>query len=189
MLRTALFGTCWYQDDHDELERLFQGLRDPWNFETSDYERERMLVLAREVSRYPHASILEVGCAEGVFTEMLTAMSPRVMAIDVSATAVSRAQARCPGARCIAVSLDAFQAAEPFDLVVCAETLYYVRDVPRAIGKLSSLGRRCLVSYIRRESGRLDGYFEERPGVSVAHLELGARWLKRGMVVATWTNA
>ncbi len=188
VLRTALFRSARYREDHDELELIFQALSDPWNFETSAYEQARLAWLLREVERHPHESVLEVGCAEGLFTRMLTTISPRVVGIDVSPTAVARARARCPEAICLTIGLDAFETWEPFDVVVCAETLYYVRDVGRALVKLSSLGRCCVVSYIRRESRRLDRYFERMPGVRFGRLDIGERLLLRGVNVATWSN-
>jgi SAM-dependent methyltransferase len=186
LMRTALFRSAWYSDDHDELERIFRSLKDPWNFESSPYERERMKVLLREVERYRPASILEVGCAEGAFTMMLSTVTGRVVGIDVSPTAISRAQQRCPGLTFNTTSLEAFEPEEKFEVVICAETLYYIQDVRTAIDKLSSLGRRCIVSYIRRESGRLDGEIGRIPGIEMRTFEFGTKFLRRGMVAATW---
>ena len=83
-------------------------------------------------------------------------------------------------------SLETFAPREKFDLVVCAETLYYIREVREAISILSSLGRRCIVSYIQRESSRLDGEIEKIPRVEIRRHEIGTKLLRRGMVVATW---
>ena len=78
------------------FDELYARSRDPWSFETSEYERnkyERTLsVLARR--RYRRA--LEVGCSIGVFTAMLAPLCDELLAVDVSekAIAVARREAR-----------------------------------------------------------------------------------------------
>ncbi len=186
IFRMLYFRSAWYSDDHVELERIFKTLKDPWNFESSPYEKERLKLLLAEVGQYPHGSVLEVGCAEGVFSSMLSTISDRVVGIDVSPTAVARATERCPGLTFMTSSLDAFNPGEKFDVVVCAETLYYIQDVSEAIRKISTLGRRCIVSYIQRESGRLDAEIGKIPGVEIRRYDIGAAILGRGMVVASW---
>ncbi|HLF15545.1 MAG TPA: SAM-dependent methyltransferase [Bacteroidota bacterium] len=186
ILRSVYFRSAWYSNDHGELERMFHTLKDPWNFESSRYEQERLKLLLGEVERHSNGSILEVGCAEGVFSSMLSTVTRRVVGIDVSPTAVARARERCPGMTFMTTSLEAFEPEAKFDLVVCAETLYYIQDVREAINKLSSLGRRCIVSYIQREAGRLDAEIEKIPGVEIRRYEIGTAILGRGMVAATW---
>lgn len=186
LLRTAFFRTAWYSDDHTELEHIFRTLKDPWNFERSSYEQARLQVLLDEVKKYPHESVLEVGCAEGAFTEMLGAVAARVVAIDVSPTAVSRARERCPAATCMTQSLQEFSTAELFDLAVCAETLYYIKNVTQAINKLSSLARVCMVSYLGREARRLDPLFEQRTGTTITRFRIGEGLIKRTMIVVVW---
>ncbi len=185
-LRTTFFRNGWYRDDHDELDRIYQALKDPWNFESSPFERARLHLLFEKVTEHPHDSILEVGCAEGVFTSMIAGAAQRVVAIDVSPTAIARAQTRCPKPTYRTTSLQEFQANEVFDLVVCAETLYYMKDVARAIEKLSSLGRYCVVSYLEREAERLNPYLVKIPSVVTRRYVLGQGILKRALIVASW---
>ena len=163
MLRELFHRPRWYADTPDEFERLFRWSQDPWNFEASSYERRRLQGLLEIVKQYPHDTILEVGCAEGVFTSELSKIAKRVVAIDVSPTALARAKQRCKDVTFVQSSLQDFQWDSRFDLVVCAETLYYVKDVPEAIQHLSNLGSYCLVSYIDREIKNLDSYFLQMP--------------------------
>lgn len=186
--RAAFFRTCWYSDNHDELDRIFRNLKDPWNFETSPYERERFALLLDEVRKYPHGSVLEVGCAEGLFTGMLATLTKDIVAIDVSPTAIARAKERHPGPEFLATSLDDLRPGRKFDLVVCAETLYYIRDVAGAIEKLSSLGRWCIVSYLRRESKRLDAFFINRKSVEFREIRVGTGVSSGTMIIAAWEN-
>jgi SAM-dependent methyltransferase len=187
-LRIMFFRTAWYSDDHQELEKIFQAMKDPWNFQSSLYEHERFNVLLEEAVKCPHESVLEVGCAEALFTSMLTLRSQRVVGIDVSPTAISRARERCPEATFFAVSLEEFNDDEKFDLVICAETLYYVKDVRSALERLSLLGRRCLVSYLEREARRLDPYVNQIPGSRILRCDVGSGLQKHRIVVVTWDN-
>lgn len=186
--RELLYRPQWYGDTFDEFERLFRWSADPWNFETSRYEQERLQCLLGIVQQYPHDTVLEVGCAEGLFTSQLTKIAKDVVAIDVSPTALSRAKQRCPGTTFLHKSLQEFSSDCKFDLVVCSETLYYINDVEGAIDKLTSLGRHCLVSYIHREARTLDSFFLRMPLVQYTRFEK-AYWLwKRAMNVAVWEN-
>jgi SAM-dependent methyltransferase len=184
--RAAFFRTCWYSDNHDELDRIYRSLKDPWNFETSAYERERFAILLDEVKRHPHGSILEVGCAEGMFTTMLTELTRDIVAIDVSPTAIARARERHPVPQFIATSLDGLDPGRKYDLVVCAETLYYIKDVAGAIEKLSAVGKRCVVSYLRRESKRLDPYLRNLRSVEFREIRVGSGVSGGTMIVAAW---
>ena len=49
------------------------------------------------------------------------------------------------------------------DLVVACEVLYYVKDIPRFLDRLSQLGRACLVTYYQGQAPALDPYFTEIP--------------------------
>ncbi len=188
MTRVSRFRTGWYTDDHEELERIFQAMRDPWNFESSHYEQQRLQFLFEQVQSLPHESVCEIGCAEGIFTQKLATVCRNVTAVDVSPTAIQRAKMRNPGPTYVVNSLEKFQPEGKFDLVICAETLYYIKEVPAAIRKLSSLGRHCLVSYLERESGTLDRHFGTLPDIRLQHVEFGAGVKKKRMVYVTWTN-
>ena len=110
------------------FERKYQQSADPWNFGGSAYELERydmtMQALAGRRFRYG----FEPGCSVGVLTERLARVCDRVDAVDLSATAVKAAQARCAGLENVRVRTgslaDPLSEAE-FDLVVLSEIGYY----------------------------------------------------------------
>ncbi len=187
-LRGIIFRPGWYGDHHDKLERLYRNMDDPWNFEHSTYERERYEILLETIRRYPHRSVLEVGCAEGLFTCRLASVAERIVGIDVSATAIERARVRCERAEYHRSSLAEFAAEERFDLVVCAETLYYIKDVNQALQKLSTLGNTCLVSYLERESKTLDGYLQEMPLIEFKRYKIETGIFTRSVIVAVWRS-
>jgi SAM-dependent methyltransferase len=111
------------------FEHLYAHCEDPWEFATSDYEREKyadtLAVLGDE--RFDRG--LEVGCSIGVFTEQLADRCDELMGIDVSERALARARERLRGRG--GVSLERMTFPEemppgPWDLVVCSEILYYL---------------------------------------------------------------
>lgn len=107
---------------------------DPWDFESSAYERRKyrrqLQLIADRVS--DPARILELGCAEGVHTEMLAERFPdaAVTGVDIVEQAIDRARERLSDervtfrvgdARSVVSELD-----PGFDVIVCSETIYYL---------------------------------------------------------------
>jgi len=145
-----------YTDDAAALEQLFRQRPDPWDFLTDSYEQARLARSQELVQQVPHTSVLEVGCAEGAFTAWLTTVAEHVVALDVSPTACARARARAPKATILAHSLGSYNPSTVFDLVVCTETLFYMRDPAAALARIHQMGSYVLVSYTRHERKRLD---------------------------------
>ncbi|CAA9453194.1 MAG: Methyltransferase type 12 [uncultured Rubrobacteraceae bacterium] len=116
--------------DREYFESLYERSRDPWDFETSGYEREKYTrtlgVLAQHQRSYGRA--LEVGCSIGVFTAMLAPLCEEVLAVDVSERALAVARARLkdsPHVRLEPRRLPEEMPGGPFDLIVASEVLYY----------------------------------------------------------------
>jgi SAM-dependent methyltransferase len=110
------------------FEDLYAADRDPWQFETSEYEAEKYdrTIAALEGRRYARG--LEVGCSIGVLTRRLTGSCHALLALDVSERAVAEAQERLrnvPGVRVERCCLPEGMPDGPFDLIVCSEVLYY----------------------------------------------------------------
>ncbi|MEO3808437.1 class I SAM-dependent methyltransferase [Sphaerisporangium sp. B11E5] len=104
---------------------------DPWNLGTDGYERHKYATTLGRLPARPYRRILEVGCAEGVFTELLMAAHPgaEITGIDISERALDRARSRIgdvPRVRFEQADILEHRAPHGFDLVVCAETLYYI---------------------------------------------------------------
>jgi len=167
---------CWtrfalrrvhYTDRTDRLDRLYL-IEDPWQLQ-SPKEQARFAwtngMIAEHFGR--PETILEIGCGEGHQSQHLARTCSQLYGIDVSRRAVRRAQRRCPEARFVAADPMSFHFDNmplPADLVVACEMLYYVKDVPRFVERISTLGRACLVTYYRAQAASLDPYFADRPG-------------------------
>ncbi|MEV2272218.1 class I SAM-dependent methyltransferase [Nonomuraea africana] len=107
----------------------FHRTPDPWRHAVDPYEARKYAATLAHVEGDSYDRILDVGCSEGTFTLLAAAAHPAadVLGVDVSERAVHRAAAKARG-RARFARLD-FLNQDPggrFDLVVCAETLYYV---------------------------------------------------------------
>lgn len=111
------------------FENMYAGDADPWSFETSLYERAKYDATLAALDGRRYASVLEIGCANGILTERLAAHAERLLAIDVSPTALARATARCKNLDHVDFAEMAFPGTTPigagFDLILCSEVAYY----------------------------------------------------------------
>ena len=114
---------------------------DPWNY-GCDYER---IKYQRTLDLLPPDCldrVLELGCAEGVFTRRLAPQAKRLVAADISAIALERARARCTDCNNIDFRrLDFFTDDIPGNqtLILCSEILYYAEQpehLPKIIARL-----------------------------------------------------
>jgi peptidoglycan/xylan/chitin deacetylase (PgdA/CDA1 family)/2-polyprenyl-3-methyl-5-hydroxy-6-metoxy-1,4-benzoquinol methylase len=101
---------------------------DPWNY-GSAYEQEKYAFQLDLLPQGPRAFVLELACAEGRFTEQLAPRARRLIAADVSATALARAAERCRGHehvefRTIDLAIDTLP--QGADVIFCSEVLYYL---------------------------------------------------------------
>ncbi|EIZ79857.1 type 12 methyltransferase [Novosphingobium sp. Rr 2-17] len=113
------------------FESMFRETSDPWNLETSAYERDKYLQSIRALGRRVYDRAFEVGCAKGVFTQMLVSHCRSLLSIDVSETALKAARQRNVAARQVAFDVMRFPGIAPsgtFDLVVLSEVAYYWDD-------------------------------------------------------------
>ena len=119
----------------NELNREFERRADPWDYATGSFQQNRirteigMLDAVRGHDRFPKA--LEVGCAEGMFTEVLAPRCESLLAVDISRVALARARQRLVGVD--GVSFREFDLRidplpEAYDLIVVIHTLEYIRN-------------------------------------------------------------
>lgn len=151
-----------------EFERLYLESPDPWNYQSSEYELrkyERVLACALQW-RSANGSALEVGCSVGVFSRMLAEHFEKVTAIDVSKEALTAAAGYnrdTKNVRFVHSNLQSLGADEQYDVIFCAEILYYIAKtdveiVCRQLEKyLSARGIIVLVTGVSSENpGSLD---------------------------------
>jgi 2-polyprenyl-3-methyl-5-hydroxy-6-metoxy-1,4-benzoquinol methylase len=129
-----------------EMRREFKQ-PDPWNYLQNQGELERfhsaldMLDAARKGHVYERA--MEIGCAEGIFTEMLATRCQSLLSVDIDRSALARAAERCAGNGVTFSQWDLTESPFPGtpDLLVVMDVLeYFFRpaDVRNARDKLVS---------------------------------------------------
>jgi SAM-dependent methyltransferase len=113
----------------EHFDAMFE-VSDPWNYtspyETKKYEQTFSLLSGK------YGRVLEVGCAEGLFTERLAVIADKLVAVDISQVALSRAMERLAGSSNVEFRhADIFneEIVGEYDLIVCSEIFYYVPDV------------------------------------------------------------
>jgi glycosyltransferase involved in cell wall biosynthesis/peptidoglycan/xylan/chitin deacetylase (PgdA/CDA1 family) len=113
----------------DHWERVF-ARRDPWNY-ASAYEARKY---DHTLELLPDGALVkaaEFGCAEGRFTERLALRVGTLDAFDLSAKALERARQRCEGLDNVSFFQRDLVDGLPdgdYDLILCSEVLYYLRD-------------------------------------------------------------
>lgn len=112
-----------------KMNRVFGRGEDPFSYRTSSYERARLDAMEAAAVSGAATRVLEVGCAEGDFTERLLKIGAEVTAVDISPVAIARARRRL-GGRALFVEADIRQWSPPggrsYDLIVLADVLYYL---------------------------------------------------------------
>lgn len=171
----------------DRFDALFAADPDPWDFETSFYEREKRADTITALQGRYFRDALEIGCATGVLTRELASECDRITGMDVSDRALSIAKDKlrnCPNIDLRQGEIPGEWPAGSFDLIVFSEVLYFlepaeIRDTSkRASQSLAANGVILLVNWIGETNLSLDGH-------EVVHLFTAAGdWKRTGLMKA-----
>jgi trans-aconitate methyltransferase len=120
------------------------------------WHQDDLRTLTRQVAlavldQYAFDRILDLGCGKGVVTQFLKKRNNRVVAVDISGTALETARARYPDIDFVqadigAQDFDLRNLGEDFALAVCLESLSYLERWPALLEQLSHVSRRALVA-------------------------------------------
>jgi SAM-dependent methyltransferase len=150
----------------DYFEQLYRVNGDPWQFATSDYERDKYQHSLAALPRPTYGRALEVGCSIGVFTRLLAPRCGSLLAVDVSETALAAAIERCAGIGTVTfarrrIPEDAIEGT--FDLITLSEVAYYwdrvdlARSAEALLSALAPGADLLLVHYIAETDYPLSG--------------------------------
>ncbi len=120
------------------FEAMYRADQDPWNFTGSDYELRRYHAVVAALGQQRIHFAVEPGCSVGVLTEMIAGRCDRVLAIDISPTAVERAALRCARFPHVSVTHQSLTDVTPHDadLLLLCEVGYYFE--PAALQQLTA---------------------------------------------------
>ena len=112
----------------DYFAHIYNRQADPWNFQTSEYERAKYDVTLASLPLAHYDRALEIGCSIGVLTARLATRASHVLGIDVSDRALQQARERC--AAMPQITFEKLQVPQQmpsgsFDLIVVSEVAYY----------------------------------------------------------------
>lgn len=127
----------------DYFERLYARDPDPWQFATSDYERDKYAATVAALPRPLYSRAFEVGCSIGVLTRQLAGRCTEVVAVDVADAALRQARDRCEDLPGVAVARMVVPEDWPggtFDLMIYSEVIYYFSLQGRTDAARRSLG-------------------------------------------------
>ena len=118
----------------DTFDSEYATAPDPWGYTTNVRERERHLLAVRMLeSVRPEGGfgrVLEIGCAEGAFTDMLAPLCHSLVAVDFSEIALERARKRRSWTDRVTFrrwDLRADAIPGHFDMIVIMDVLGYIR--------------------------------------------------------------
>ena len=122
----------------DYFDGVYAHTEDPWDFETSEYEREKYAATLAALPEERYATAFEIGCSIGVLTELLATRCDELLAVDINEAPLIRARERLAGNPRVTFQRMTFPEEFParhFDLVVLSEVGYYwsYEDLNRAI--------------------------------------------------------
>jgi predicted TPR repeat methyltransferase len=104
---------------------------DPWDIESSEYERDRCVQLLRMLGDRRYARVLEIGCGAGYLTRLLAPHADQIVALDISETAIDRARTLGAGATMVDFRVANVmdykpQIDGPWDLILFSDTMCYL---------------------------------------------------------------
>jgi len=144
---------------------------DPWKYRTSELEQGKYRKMLSLLPQETFAQAIELGCSEGVFTEMLAPRTTSLRAVDFAPTAVARATRLLRSSRHVSVGQLDIKHTEPggeYDLIVASEVLYYMggHDQIRAVGRRvlgwMAPGGHLLLCHMRTQTDEDEGFSKPR---------------------------
>ena len=148
------------------FDQLFAANPDPWDIDTSDYERGKREAVLAALGKQRFARMLEVGCAGGALTERLAKFANSFVALDVSTKAIelaARRLHRCDSIEFVVAEVPDYWPKGQFDAVILSEVLYFlsvgeIRQVSQlARESLTGNGLCLLVNWIGTNDLPVDG--------------------------------
>jgi SAM-dependent methyltransferase len=132
--------------DRRYFENVYAESSDPWNFETSDYERQKYDETIAMLGGRHFASAFEIGCSIGVLSARLATLTESLLSVDINDKALAAAKQRCASLSNVSfrnMNVPHDFPSGQFELVVVSEVAYYWSDadLALAIDRIVAAGR------------------------------------------------
>lgn len=173
-LLTTVAHERWWADRQLTNDRSI--LTGEWHFDAPPEQERHRRVMAAVTARLGAASwgdVLEIGCAEGLFTAELVRRSASVTAYDVSAIACERTARKLPQVRVQHLNIERAPIPDGFDIVFVMDVLGYIHGR----GQLERVSQKLAGALCR---GGLLVFTEQRLHLPRIENCWWARWLVEG---------
>ena len=111
------------------FDGLYQQNEDPWDFKTSDYERDKYAATLATLPNERYQNAFEIGCSIGVLTQQLASRCDRLLAVDGSEKPLQQARQRLHDQPHVQLEPKCgYRTPFPtttFDLILVSEVAYY----------------------------------------------------------------
>ena len=132
----------------DFFNELYARNIDPWDFDTSEYERLKYADTLAQLPPGRFRSGVEIGCSIGVLSGLLAERCDQLLGVDFAEAALAEARRRHAGRGNLTFSRLHVPREKPagrFDLIVLSEILYFmdrgdVQATARVVAKVSEPG-------------------------------------------------
>jgi len=115
--------------DADFFNRMYQKNEDPWDFESSPYERGKYEATLQALPNSTYENVFEIGCSNGILSEKLARRCKKLLAVDASEIAVRNARKRLeayPSVEVREMTIPDNFPEETFDLILLSEVGYFL---------------------------------------------------------------
>jgi predicted TPR repeat methyltransferase len=129
------------------FDQLYADTDDPFGAELTQYryQQRKYNSLLSMLPQRRYSKVLDIGCGRGAFVRKLAPFAEHVLGTDISAEAITQARKLSGGHPNVAYAqqdmMDSSQQDAAFDLIVVADTIYY-------LGLRSPAGLKAMVSAI-----------------------------------------
>lgn len=160
-----------HKTEKDRLDLVSKGftLEQGKDFKINKYKIEKIIDLCK---KYKAQSILDMGCADGVLTQVMTPFFRDIHAIDGSEELIARARKNCKNATFHCAMFEDFYPDARFDMVVAGHVMEHVKSPAKLLKHIRTNwlidGGKIIVTVPNKES------FHRRLGLEMGMLgELG----------------
>lgn len=113
------------------FDALYSGNSDPWQYQTRWYEKRKRDMCLAVLPQAQYENAIELGCGNGVFSELLASRCQALLSMDGNKQAVQLAKQHLAESAHVnviqGVIPDELPTAQPiFDLIIISEILYYL---------------------------------------------------------------